>query len=414
MNSRFDQIRPVLLAQEGNAPSDMLTEGLKTGVIDGVVLSPRIERYLSLNTRLSELRQIRPDCVVFLDPQVFLAQNSAAHERHFNEYPYYQDVAGSGLDRLVSPTALNRLVQHVLGFQSTLDLSYLVSPTLYVESLDSRDCQTALSLSSASSEYYENELALSSNKPLLLSVCLSENVLQDSQAFHWYLDVLTSLRSAQGFYLTVGHSLRKNEYSFSRANMSMLMYMCRVLTLSGFEVHMGYTSWPGLLLGAVGVSSTACGWNGKTRSFLWTDLEPQEGGQRAKPLFSCAETLSSVLVHPTLETLITVFGRDAIFGAEPLTRPANYDPLNSQPSSAAYALQHWDTLRSLMERINQGTTAQGRLSILKVLIDKASVSTKTFYTQRGLPVGNSQHLDVWSRAIGNFVEYADSKGAELL
>jgi hypothetical protein len=67
-----------------------------------------------------------------------------------------------------------------------------------------------------------------------------------------------------------------------------------------------------------------------------------------------------------------------------------------------------------MEHISQGTTAQDRLNILKVLIDEASVSTKTFYQQTGLSVGNSQHLDVWSRAIDDFVEYADSKGAELL
>lgn len=410
MHNRSEQARPMLLAQEGNAPSDIMSEGLKEGIIDGVVLSPRIERCVGLGARLGELRRAQPNCVIYFDPQVFLAQNSVAHERHFNEYPYYADVAGSGLDDLVSPTAISRLVQHVLAFQESLDFSYVVSPTLYLESVDSRICQTALSLSSASCDYCASEL----HKPLLVNVCLSENALQDNAAFHRYLDDLTSLRSAQGFYLTVGHAPRQNEYSFSRANMTMLMYMCRVLVLNGFEVHMGYTSWPGLLLQAAGVSSTACGWNGKTRSFLWTDLEPQKGGQRAKPLFSCATTLSSVLVHPTLEILTTLLGRDTIFGAEPRNRPANYDPLHSQPSSAAYALQHWDTLRTLMERISQGRAAKDRLGLLKALIGEALVSTRTFYNQTGVSVGHTQHLDMWSRAIDDFVGYADSKGAELL
>lgn len=414
MTSLLQEPASALLAQEGHAPADTLQEGLRKGAIDGAILSPRVERCAALSARISELRQARQDCCIFFDPQIFLAQNPGTRERHFSEYPYYENVTGSGLGSLVSPKAVNQLVKSVLEFQNTLGFSYLVSPSLYVENLDSRVCQTTLTLSTASCEHYASASTLSSAPPLLLSVCLSENALQDNQAFHQFLDVLTSLRSARGFYLTIGHSLRKNEYSYSRANMSMLMYMCRVLVINGFEVHIGYTSWPSLPFEAVGVSSAACGWNGKTRSFLWSDLDPQPGGRRARPLFSCAMTLSSVLVHPTLELLTHHFGRDAIFSGTPAGRPANYDPLHSQQSNTAYALQHWDTLRILLDRICQGKTVRERLDLLRVLIDGASTSAKEFYNSTGLSVGNSQHLEAWSRVIDDFVKYSSSKGVELL
>lgn len=414
MTSSLQEPTSALLAQEGHAPADMLQEGLEKGVIDGAILSPRVERYSTLSARISELRQARRDCCIFFDPQTLLAQNPGVRERHFNEYPYYENVTGSGLSKLVSPKAVNQLVKSVLEFQNTLGFSYLVSPSLYVEILDSRVCQTTLTLSTASCEYYASAPTLSSAPPLLLSVCLSENALQDNQAFHQFLDVLTSLRQARGFYLTIGHSLRKNEYSYSRTNMSMLMYLCRVLVINGFEVHIGYTSWPSLLFEAVGASSAACGWNGKTRSFLLSDLDPQPGGRRAKPLFSCAMTLSSVLVHPTLELLTEKFGRDAIFGGTPPGRPATYDPIHSQQSNTAYALQHWDTLRILLDQIGQGKTVKERLDRLRALIDGASTSGKKFYTSTGVSVGSSQHLETWSRAIDDFVKYSSSKGVELL
>jgi hypothetical protein len=414
MTSPFVEPKLMLFAQEGYAPADMLTEGLKSDVIDGIILSPRVERYKALEAKLAELLQVQPDCHIIFDPQLFLAQNPTTRERHFDEYPYYEDVAVHGLGSLVSPRATTQLVEHVLGFQSTLPLSYVVSPGVYVENLDSRICETALSLCKASCEYCESAPTPSSIHPLLLSICLSETALQDNRGFHQFLEILTSFRSARGFYLIVGHSLRKNEYSYSRSNMSMLMYMCRVLVINGFEVHLGYTSWPSLLFAAVGASSAACGWNGKTRSFSWSDLDPQTGGRRPRPRISCTSTLSSVLVHPTLELLTSLLGRDVLFGASPLDRPANYDPLRFQPSNTAYTLQHWDTLRILLDQVQQGKTARERLGLLKLLIDGALNSTKTYYNHTGLSVGDSLHLELWSRTIDDYIQYASSKGAELL
>lgn len=387
-----------LFAQHGHGKSDKINRGIEAGFLDGVIMSPRDEIPSGLINYVNDLRSHFSELPILFDPQFYATTVTPAKDGKLPDYPYYH----GGLTRgnFISSNDIGRYVQETLDYQMRLPLSNLISPTVLFDDFQDPWSQIALSMAQESINYYST---LSGASPLLLSLVFSETALRSPDRMGEFLDMVSSFRTT-GFYIILR---RANEQYMTQMDpnvLESLLYLIYVLSeLNNYEVVVGYADIIGILLHAVGVKVTACGWYSRLRQFSLARFQPSTGGRAPRDRYTSIPLLNSVLVIPELDSIY----RSGLIN-EVLTGTSHDGMLRTDPANASWTkdiscLHHWEAIHQTINSVAQGVINQ-RLALMLTLIGRA----KAIYArlaQNGVLFEQHSgpgHLDQWQRSIQNF------------
>ena len=371
----------------------MIQEGLVSGAIEGVIMSPRNEPRERLASFLARTRVTHPSAEILVDPQFYVGTVPQAHHSYLPKYPHYEPKLT--LSSFKAPK-IRQYVAATLAWQCELNVSAVISPTVAVDDLQGPWAQVAQRLARETVAQY------SDNKPLLISIVVGESALRQSDHLDRWIDGLAELNVA-GFYLVVDRDSEDYQQHFEATALASLLRTCYSLAgLRDYMVVVGYADMVTLLLHAVGVAATGAGWYSNLRQFYMTRFQKRRGGP-AKPRYSSLPLLNSIFLTE-LEGIYRAAGLGNVLSGTPLDGRFNG---NTEPSRVDWpkieaALHHWHVLTEIT-RIPTGTGTTARLDAAQAAVQQAAA----LYRQLGssssfTPRTDASHLDSWSDGLERF------------
>lgn len=387
-----------ILAQHGHGKGDKVDIGLSSGVIDGVVLSPRHEEPDRLSEYVVVLRDSRGDnCVILVDPQFYLSALGAVNEGKLPDYSYYRP----GLTRrsFIRGSSLQEYAQETLEFQSQLPLSAVIAPSVLFRDFRDPWSQIALSIGEESIAAWTRQ---ANGLPLMIPLVFNETALHHRDALNEFLDVI-SVWEVEGFYVVVEREDSSYPSLFDENVLANLMYLTYVLAiLNGFRLIFGYTDLETVPLQAVGAAACATGWYNNLRQFNvpWSDP-----GIRRQPRarYTSTPLLASVLVVPELTTAVDLGLANDLATSSAVDGPLLGDPANADWPLRTACLHHWEALAAMAA----GASSNDVRENLDRLVESISTARGTYalLMSAGVPFelrSGPARLDVWQKAVDTF------------
>lgn len=386
-----------LYAQHGYAKSNKIDRAFEAGAVNGVVFGPNNEKPESLRECIERFAELKPTPDLLVDPQLYVSLLANPREGNLPLYDYYP----SNLTiRDLTPRRISDIVQSVIDFQTRLPVTRIVSPTIILDSFDSRTAQIAHFLAQSSMDYHAS---LRKVPPLLLSFVFNETALSSQDQIDEFLDAVSLYRTA-GFYLVVGRPTGQYHQKFGWERMAGWLFILYSLgNRNQFEVVCGYTDFLGFPASAVGASAAATGWFNSLRQFDQKRFLPSTGGRPARERYSSGPLLNSIF----LQELDNCF--DADMSNQVLTG-TSYDKVfrRERPSAQDWppdisTLHHWATLKKLLKRTEKGNTkdkietVEDAIAGARLLYDNLRNTGIQFD-----PTTGSSHLEEWTQAFTTF------------
>ena len=380
-----------ILAQHGWGKSNKVEQGIANGSIHGVIMSPRDESPANLTSFLST---IHTGVERLVDPQLYVGTIWPVRDGKLRDYAHYRQNLTPGS---FSPAAIRDFVNAALDWQSGLNVSAVVSPTVMVDDLSSQWAQIAMMLAQETVTQHDRA------KPLLISLVVGEDALRQRAPVDYWLDDLTQL-DVDGFYLVVRRTEETYRQHYDPEVLASLLRVCYSLAeLNQYRVFAGYTDMATLLLHAVGVTGTGAGWFTGLKQFTLRRFQPATGGRRARARYSSSPLLNSIYMTDLdaiyygslLATVLSGTPFDARFNG-------TTNPENASWPDDEVALHHWCVLAGISQSV-VGTTVGHRLDSARNLIAQA----QGVYAQTGMLTPfttetGPTHLDQWLDALNRF------------
>jgi len=390
-----------LFAQHGYGKSDKIESGLRAGLIRGIVLSPRFERRSTLESFIWDLRaEFGEQVTMIFDPQFYAAALPDARAGRLVEYPYFA-VGLTFAD--FKPSQIREYVASVTAYQAGLLVDRLVAPTVFIEEVNSRWSQIALSLAQEAIEVAEKASTLDT---LLIPIVIDEAILKRRDDLDELLEEMTSWK-VRGFLVTVRCTDTRYPALLSESQVANFMYFVYVLAdRNQFEVVCTHSDFIGLLLQATGAFATTTGWHATQRQFSLKAFEaPMRGGQ-ARERYSSAALLNSILVIPELSKAVDLQLGPRIVAATPYDEAIARDPGNAAWPTAQACLHHWAVLSRLIGELAAIDSTRDRVELVEQWVANALNEYRTI-GQRGVEFEETtgpRNLERWQRALQSFKE----------
>lgn len=356
-----------LFAQQGFGDGDKTLLGLSENLIDGVILSPRDIHPGRASERIAVFKNVRPDAEILLDPQFyasFVAASETARTGKLTEWPHFTSVRKSELELAAGVEDVLALAfASVIGVET----SAVIAPNIYVSrSFDSREGVIAKNFIRQSRSIFDR---YGDKRPLLATIAVCREAMLERSEFEEFLNDITCMKNPpDGFYVLVG-SRGAEAYSdiFHADVIARWMLLNHSLSINGFRVINGFSDLLTPFLGVAGGSAGATGWYSNLRLFS-LDRFAASPGMARQPI---PRYLSAALLNR-----VTFAEKDALSGLIPSTQndlphDADYDP---EPERTSEALQTWEALRLLNERIVAGVDTTVGLEQANLSVSRAEAA----------------------------------------
>ncbi len=394
-----------VLAQCGHGRGSKIERGLSDGVIHGVIMSPRDERKDRLEQAIQDWGGSHPNALVMFDPQFYAATLNNPRDGHLSEFDYYNNNSTLGRTHF-SGTRIQGYVRECLDYQHQTfgnNIAYLISPTILFDAFRDSWSQIALNMAIESADYHSS---LTSPRPLLISLVISETAFQTMDAVEEFLDALTEI-DAQGFYIIIRRNSEFVQNAMESASFGRIMYFYHVLTtINEYNVIVGYSDWHSFLLEVAGVTHTATGWYQNLRQFSLARFRPSSGGRRPNKRYSSAPLLSYPLVNPELQDIhlanllhlvLSGSNYDAILQNGPAAGESNW-------TDEISCLAHWYSLNDLSRRISAHHVQSVKIQEAEQLMQNALTLYAQLESQNVSfdPTTGPDHIREWQDSLQEF------------
>ena len=364
----------MILAQHGYGKAQKIDHGISQGIIDGVIISPRDERQNQVPNLIANWLALQSDSdslkIVF-DSQLYASLISGARPRKLPEYAFYPGQLGRR--DFMSIRTTQSIVHDTLGYQYDIPVTSILGPTVKIDALGGFWSGVSLTLSD---EAVAHHASVGDSRSLFVSVLIDEAALLGSQeVLDAWLDDLTTLETS-GFYLVLARRTASYPTILAPECMSKLLYLAYVLgEVNGYELHFGFSDLDGIPLIAVGASAIGTGWYSNLRLFNERRWLPSSGGRQARPRYTSAELMGSLLKDVELQTIYELGHIASVTNGDGFDRVfAGRNPADVVWSSETSCLQHWFALKRLVGDVSEGQDAGANLDQLAVAIEDSTSS----------------------------------------
>jgi hypothetical protein len=382
-----------LYIQHGYGKSDKIEKAISDNNVYGVVLSPKNEQPDKLAAYIGALNT-NPLIDVLIDPQIYLATVENCKKGYLEDYEFFpKDLISKKY--LSVPKNVQDLVKGCLDYQFSLGLRRILSPTIWIDSFDSRWSQISLSMCDQS--IIQTGVYGKGNQ-LLLSLGIDEN------AFKNFCDIV-SLYDVKGFYVIIDRLNGDIPNVIDSDVLSNILYFCyNLATLNNFEIIIGYSDQIGIPLYCTGISAICSGWYNTLRRFCITDYLPRSGGRRPNKRYYSNKLLNSILINPEID----IINKNSMLGS--ILSQTRYDRyLLSDLSGEDWkddisSLHNWEALSMLFDEMDKCRNVLEKADYVKSAIGKANNLYKRLPQDIFDTKSKSTHLNMWGTAIDKFKE----------
>ena len=281
----------------GTGEKNRIIAGLNAGYIHGAILSPKD---YALDRAVDELARIEaehPEADRLFDPQWYAS--TLAHDPDCrlgklasDDYTYFE---ARRRVQLESESQVRKDLERCLTFQAGLRVTSVIAPGILIrQRLNSVEAVIAKNFIRCAREIWEQ---IGDERPLLATLAVDGDALQDRQALEEFLAEITLLeRQPDGFYLLVHNPTSEipPELIDSRT-LAGWMLLNHSLNLNGFRVVNGYSDILTPLLVAAGGAAGATGWFNTQKSFSLDRFSPPSpGGRRPVSRYLSTPLLNSI------------------------------------------------------------------------------------------------------------------------
>lgn len=387
-----------LYVQHGYGKGNKIDLAITNGDISGIILSPKAESPEKLLEFAHNTLSTNPDVNIYFDPQFFVCKfQGVINSGKLSQYPYYQ----SGLTRanLSIPSRIHTFTKSVIDFQTQLEISAYISPTIIIDDFNGRDSQIAISFA------FESIDIVSKQKKLFISLCIHESAFRNRDAMEEFLNVI-SLLDVEGFYIII-----ERESNISKATdidpdvlTNIMKFAHSLSAINEYNVIVGYSDLLSIPLAAICNAHFACGWFSNLKIFSENNYRPVDGGRRPRKRYTTGILMSSLLLVPEISTLIHSPLINDIMSDSPYNTRI-YPVLNeAEWTDEVSCLHNWHILNHELDMMYANGDISNRLDYLENKINQAKVIYQKI--QRVIPLldskSNSGHLDMWRAAIESF------------
>jgi hypothetical protein len=338
-----------LYAQHGFGPGDKIREGMKEGIIDGVIYSARYEKQGNIAKDVEEIKQYAGHADILLDPEIyacFQADLPDAQLGGLTDWPFFAAYRRSHLE---TTETVNRILEDTLTVLIDLPLTAIIAPNIYIpRSFNSIEAVIAKNFIRRTRSTFAHK---GDKRRVFSTLAIGRDALLDQMEFESFLNDITALDDPpDGFYLLIGGGMTEERTDLSQsevmhadviANWMLLNY---TLSLNGFIVINGCSDILTPFLGGVGGYAGATGWWTNLRMFSMNRYIRSAGGR----LPSVRYLSNSILNR------ITFSEREAIAALVPEINnglPHDKDYEGKEPQRNIEVLQTWEAIADLNKRL---------------------------------------------------------------
>lgn len=394
-----------IFAQHGYGPKDKLTLGLEEGIIDGVILSPR---YWKPERMQAEIEKLQYDgAIIAMDPE-FYATPFISHPSPnlgaLEEWDYFRSPKRS---TLISGSAIQRVLSSSVTAQSSLGLTHIIAPNVYIKQADSIETAIAINFLNET----KRTCSQLTDVPVFGTLAIHRDALLSGRDFRELLDSLTGIDSPpDGYYIIVGSSEQQSTGRYVRSDLSQpeviagWMYANYVFSLNDAEVFNGYSFLLSPLLGMCGASASASGWSSGLRKFCIDRYVRTKGGGSAPNTRYVSNALMAHIKQTDLDAFSALDSEvlNGIDSDQPYT--------DGEPSRTEEALQAWDALKAATDL--SGNLIDDSPELIDDFCDKIEESRTRWRHLQSVGLSseaeqNIERLNAMERGIEIFSEWAE-------
>lgn len=306
----------------------LLNRGYTTKIDSSLSLEGMVVSASGLHMPTIERRSLTDTSIRLFDPQLYfpidLHDDCSATYNKLATYPWYNQTAPqfdsaeinlrdyarsmqeedlhNNISLPIDDAELESRIKSCLDFQCSLDVSHLILPTTLVD--DAED-QFTYQL-----EWINKGLELCEdyNKPVLITLALSDNVIitknfEDNELLQTILDNMTTFNNVEGFYIIISRSNSGTHVTEKHIVQTILELSYILGTKMGKKVFLNFIDNLGLLGLSVGASYFASGYTNKEKRFNLSDFEDSTSGGAPLPHFFSFSLLGDLFSKRDLEKL---------------------------------------------------------------------------------------------------------------
>ncbi len=354
-----------LFAQHGFGDSGKVVDGISSGLIQGVLLSPRDLSMESMTKRIAEIRQIDGNAAILFDPQFYATQVGLLSDSRMGKLvsDYQAYFSSKQLRDIRREKQIADTVQRTVDFQKdSLSLSQYILPNILIQDgLQSESAGIAKSFLEVSDEIAVSQKVATQS---WLTLALSASCFRNEKRLETFVDEITgfSLQS-KGFYLLVETSSSQGACPWHDPGiLSGSMYINYALSEAGYNVVNGYSFYSAPFLSITGASVCASGWFDTLRCFSLDRFRATAGGGRRPNRKYLSNALWNRVGLQELRTyaigfpwLVNNLSRDSLF-----TQSSEI----GHPDEKDECLQHWEALKAAVDILTETSNIRDRLKLL--------------------------------------------------
>jgi len=396
-----------LYAQHGFGPGDKIREGMKEGIIDGVIYSARYEKQSNVNKDVEETKKYAERADILLDPEMYACFQADLPDSQLGGLPDWPFFAAYRRSQLETTETVDKILKDTLDVLIDLPLTAIIAPNIYIpRSFNSIEAVIAKNFIRRTRSTFARK---GDNRRILSTLAIGRDALLDQMEFESFLNDITALdHPPDGFYVLIGGGMTEERTDLSQsevmhadviANWMLLNY---TLSLNGYIVINGCSDILTPFLGGVGGYAGATGWWTNLRMFSMNRYIRSVSGGRL-PL---VRYLSNLLLNR-----ITFSEREAIAALMPdinngLRHDEDYE--GKEPQRNIEVLQTWEAIADLNKRLVTLDTGENlsRLEHSITVAETAYANISSYGFQLNVEA-RGEYIAALREGIRTFKRYAE-------
>lgn len=390
-----------LFAQHGYNEGDKIKNGLKDGLISGVIYGAKDINPDRLETRLNEIKKEFPDAGRLFDPQYFVSligNDPNIKLGKLDEYPFFKARRRSQLE---ANNLVAEEIRKVLEFQVGLPVTHIIAPNILISrSFDSVEAVISKSFIRQTRKIFDE---FKVKQPVFATLAISREALIDTTELESFLNDVTLLDSPpDGFYLLIAARDVEARYDIFNADVvAAWMLLNYSLKINGFKVINGYSDTLSPFLGAVGGDIGCTGWWSNLRFFSLDRFAPEAtGGRLPVQRYLSAKLLNRITFYEL--NALRRFVPQIVNG---LAKDKEYE---NEPERTVEILQTWEALSSMLKSMADSNDISKNLNKCADAIKLAEqLYSEIKFRYRLDPKSDDNHLEPLREGINLFKKTAE-------
>ena len=390
-----------LFAQHGYGEGEKVNNGLKDGLISGVIFGAKDINPDRLETRLNEIKKEFPDAGRLFDSQYFVSLIGNDPNIKLGKLDEYSFFKARRRSQLEANNLVAEEIRKVLEFQVGLPVTHIIAPNILISrSFDSVEAVISKSFIRQTRKIFDE---FKVKQPVFTTLAISREALIDTAELESFLNDITLLDAPpDGFYLLIAARDVEARYDIFNADViAAWMLLNYSLKINGFKVINGYSDILSPFLGAVGGDIGCTGWWSNLRFFSLDRFAREATGGR----LPVQRYLSAKLLNR-----ITFYELNALrrFVPQIVNGLAKDKAYENEPERTVEILQTWEALSSMLESMADSNDVSKNLNKCADAIKLAEqLYSEIKFRYRLDPKSDDNHLESLREGINLFKKTAE-------